>query len=194
MSVVTEQVDRIADQIADRVRRHIIVALSQIDDQLVMVGELVDRIGGRAAEYAVIELLAHRGTSVIGRRIGPVYSVADLARWLVKPGADLLTGEAVRKRAVKRQLVAFRTDDNQWAFPAWQFHAAAGRLVVRAEVIRLWRALPHDGWRTDVDLAAWMNTRLDSMDQAAPSGFAHVHGADHPLVTAAVSRLSAAAA
>lgn len=104
-----------------------------------------------------------------------------------------MSGEAVRKRALKRHLVAFRTDDGHWAFPAWQFSRAAGRLVVRDEVVALWCRLPHDGFLTDADLAAWMHTRLGSLDDT-PAVYAHRRGADAPLLQQAVSRLRARAA
>ena len=104
----------------------------------------------------------------VARRIGPVYGTDDLARWLPAPGPDPLTTEAVRKRAVGRRLAGFRTDDGQWAFPAWQFDRVAGRLVPRAEVTALWRELPHDSFLADVDLAAWMNTRFEDLGATPP--------------------------
>ncbi|MEX2621275.1 MAG: hypothetical protein WD250_13760 [Egibacteraceae bacterium] len=147
------------------------------------------RLGTQAADWAASALEAP-GTSLLARRIGPVYTITDLARWLTAPGGDPLTGEAVRKRALKRRLVALRADDGHWAFPSWQFSRAAGRLVPLAEVIALWRRLPHDGFLTDADLAAWMHTRLGSLDDT-PAGYANRHGADAPPLGAAVSRLGA---
>lgn len=147
------------------------------------------QVGAQAAGWAAAALDT-AGTSLLARRIGPVYSTENLSRWLTAPGAASLTGEAVRKRAKLRRLVAFRTDDRQWAFPAWQFERLAGRLVPREEVAALWRRLPHSGFLTDADLAAWMNTRLRSLDDT-PATYAHREGAGAPILAAAVARLSA---
>lgn len=157
--------------------------------------ECVDpsRIGAQAADWAASAVLRPGGTSLLARRIGPIYTAQDLTGWLVAPGRSPLTGEAVRKRAKQRKLVAFHADDQQWGFPAWQFDRAAGRLIPRAEVIGLWQQLPHESFLTDADLAAWMNTRLRALD-GTPAGYAHANGASDPLLLDAVSRLRARAA
>lgn len=182
------QANRIGDQAGKRIA------------QLLRRGEIavgdddIQRIADRAAEYAVMSLQTPPVRSRIAQRIGPVYGVRDLTEWLVAPGDTPLTGEAIRKRAVQGHLVGFQTDDRQWAFPAYQFDPIAGRLVVRDEVVAVWTALPHDEWRTDVDLAAWMNTRLATMEGRTPAAFARVHGDDHPLISQAILRLSLALA
>lgn len=150
-------------------------------------------LGTEAADWAMAAALAAAGTSLVARRIGPVYTTHDLARWLVAPGRSPMTGEAIRKRAKQRQLVAFQTDDGQWAFPAWQFDRAAGRLVPRAEVIALWQKLPDDGFLTNADLAAWMSTAQHALG-STPAAFAHASGADDASLDTAVSRLRARAA
>jgi hypothetical protein len=132
--------------------------------------------------------------SPLSERIGPIYTLNELCGWLTPAADPPLSVEAVRKRAVKRRLVGFRTDDNQWAFPAFQFAAVAGYLVVNEAVITLWNALPHDGWRSGGTLAAWMNSRLASMDGDTPAGRARTHGAYDPALTAAISRLTLGAA
>lgn len=148
-----------------------------------------DQVSARAVAYAVASL---RPTPVADR-IGPVYTLAQIREWLTPPGVALLTGEAVRKRALKHQLVAFRTDDNQWAFPAWQFTPTAGQLIVNRHVTGLWQSLPHDSWRSAATLAAWMNTRLASMDGQTPAQHVRVHGVDD-VARAAVARLRVGAA
>ena len=150
------------------------------------------QLGVRAADWVAAAVLT-RGTSVLARRIGPIYTIGDLSRWLAPPGGASLSGEAVRKRAIKRQLVAIRTDDGQWAFPAWQFSPAAGLLFPRDDVIALWRRLPHDSFLTDADLAAWMNTRFESLD-GTPAAYAHANGVKAPRLQGAVSRLRGRAA
>lgn len=154
--------------------------------------QLVDidpqQLGLYAADWVVHAVMATSGTSPVARRVGPVYTCDDLTRWLVAPGRAPLSGEAVRKRAKLGTLVAFHTDDGQWAFPTWQFSAAAGRLIPRTEVIRLWSSLPHDGFLTAADLAAWMNTNFASLT-TTPAERAHVAGADDQELMHAVSRL-----
>ena len=119
-------------------------------------------------------------TSLIAQRIGPVYTIEDLSRWLVMPGSPPLTTQAIRKRAKRRQLVGFLTDDGQWAFPAWQFDRVAGRLIPRHEVVSLWQRLPHDGVLTAADLAAWTNTEFASLG-GTPAERADRRGVDDSL-------------
>lgn len=147
-----------------------------------------DGLGEEAADFVAARLDA-AGRSPLAERIGPVYRTEDLARWLTSAAAGPLTTEAVRKRAKARQLVAFRTDDGQWAFPAWQFDAVAGQLLPRQAVVALWRDLPHDGFLTDADLAAWMRTRQRSLD-GTPAGHILAHG-HSPQLGAALARLVA---
>lgn len=149
-------------------------------------------LGAQAASWAAAAIDAGGGGSPLARRIGPVYRVEQLRRWLLPPGAEPLTDEAVRKRVKLRQLVAFRTDDRQWALPAWQFDPVAGRLVPRDQVIALWRRLSTGGLFTDADLAAWMNTRFGALG-TTPAEYAHRHGADAAPLAAAVGRLAARA-
>jgi predicted transcriptional regulator len=147
-----------------------------------------DGLGEEAADFVTARLDA-ASRSPLAERIGPVYRTEALARWLRSAAAGPLTTEAVRKRAKARQLVAFRTDDGHWAFPAWQFDAVAGRLVPRQEVVALWRDLPHDSFLTDADLAAWMHTRQRSLD-GTPVDHLLTHGRSRQL-DAARARLFA---
>lgn len=147
-----------------------------------------DGLGEEAADFVTARLDA-AGRSPLAERIGPVYRTENLARWLTSAAAGPLTTEAVRKRAKARQLVAFRTDDGHWAFPAWQFDAVAGQLVPRPAVVGLWQDLPHDGFLTAADLAAWMHTRQHSMD-GTPVDHVLAHGRS-PQLRAALARLFA---
>jgi hypothetical protein len=147
-----------------------------------------DGLGEEAADFVAARLDA-AGRSPLAERIGPIYRTENLARWLTSAAAGPLTTEAVRKRAKTRRLVAFRTDDGHWAFPAWQFDAVAGQLVPRQEVVALWRDLPHDSFLTDADLAAWIHTRQRSLD-GTPVGHVLAHGHSPPL-RAALARLFA---
>ncbi len=154
----------------------------------------VDRAAGMLAEVTALELGRTTGPSALARRIGPIYTARDLARWLPPVGAGPLTDEAVRKRAKARQLAAFLTDDHRWAFPAWQFDRIGGQLVPRRAVLDVWERLPIDGFLTDVDLAAWMASRLRSLDDATPAEHAHRYGADDDRLVRAMARLRRRAA
>lgn len=195
---------RVSDEIAEQAGREVTDALRPALEQLFsqrqqdaesawdagQVAELVTLARGAVLLEARIRL---RGTTAVGERIGPVYAVADLQRWLTPPGAPELSQEAVRKRVKQRQLVAFLTDDRHWAFPAWQFDRVAGQLLVRRDVVELWRRLPHEGFLTDADLAVWMATRLRSLG-GTPAEHAASAGPDSEPLQAAVSRLTARAA
>lgn len=181
-----------ADLIVSRTRDRIVEMLGRGEISIPGTADL-DRIGARAAEYAVMELRAPRRRSVVADRIGPVYTTLEVAEWLVGPGDRPLTTEAVRKRGLRRQLVGIQTDDRRWAYPGFQFEAIGGRLLVRDDVIRVWQMLPHDSWRSDATLAAWMNTRLRSMGGLTPSDYGAINGAEDPIVIAAIGRLRAGA-
>lgn len=143
-------------------------------------------VGEDAADFTASRLAV--GRSVLAERIGPVYRTEDLTRWLTAPDDGGFAGETVRRRARGRRLVAFRTDDSHWAFPAWQFDTVAGRLVPRQPVIELWQDLPHDSFLADVDLAAWMRTRLAGL-VGTPVDHVLSHGRT-PQLTDAVRRLA----
>lgn len=187
MATIEQLIADAADAFSDNLRR----MLDRADPRL--QGIDASRLGTEAADWAAAAALAETGTSLVARRIGAVYTTHDLARWLVAPGRSPLTEEAVRKRAKQRRLVAFHTDDLQWAFPAWQFDRAAGRLVPRVEVIRLWQRLPHEGFLTSADLAAWMNTPQHALS-GTPAASADAIEADDTILGQAVSRLRARAA
>lgn len=189
-------------KIATHFNRNVTAQLEAKLDHLVRTGQvreadldtLVDRMVATAVDAATTE--AQRTVdhgSPVAARIGPIYTVADLRRWLTPPGGAGLSEEAVRKRAKKRQLVAFLTDDRQWAFPAWQFDRAGGQLLPRAAVIELWRRLPTTGFLTDVDRAVWMSTRLRSLG-GTPADHVATNGAGSPPLQHALSRLHARAA
>jgi len=117
----------------------------------------------------------------IAERIGPAYRVKQLARYL--PGGDTraLTDQAVYKRAKQHQLVAYRSREGVWLFPAWQFKRTAGRLVPIGPVIKAWVDLPHEGVLADVDLVLWMATRRQDLDSLTPAQWAASHGYDDSL-------------
>jgi hypothetical protein len=145
-------------------------------------------VGAEAARW----VLARYGSGhPMADRVGAVYSTDDLARWLAAGDRRHMTTEAVRKRTKQRQLVAFRTDDRRWAYPAWQFDALSGRLQSQGPVIALWQQLPHETM-DEADLVVWMATRLRDLD-AAPHERARTHGVGDEALTAAVSRLRARA-
>lgn len=134
------------------------------------------------------------GASPLARRIGPSYTIDDIARWLATPAGDPLTTFEIGSQAKNHQLVGVLTDDAQWAFPAWQFDRTDGRLIPRHEVVSLWQRLPHDGVLSDVDLTAWMNTRISSVENRTPAEQAHQRGVADMDLVAAVARLRSRAA
>jgi hypothetical protein len=191
--MVSVDTRKVAERAAGAAREVVLATLDQLAEEGLL--EELDEVGiDRAVRHAT-ELLATElslrasGRSALARRIGPVYAVEDLARWLPPAGAEPLTGEAVRKRAKQRRLVAFLTSDRQWAFPAWQFDRLGGRLLPRDDVIALWRELPTDGFLTDVDRAAWMATRMRSLGGATPAAYALEQGVEAQPLRYAVARL-----
>lgn len=117
-------------------------------------------------------------------RVGPVFSVADLARWLDPERSP----SEIRSLVQRRELVAFGTDDGELAFPAWQFDIHDQRLRSHGSVVGLWQQLPHDGFLTAADLAVWMTGKLLSLG-ASPVGFVLYNGGTATELDDAVSRL-----
>jgi len=146
-------------------------------------------VGSRAGVRASAETHGASDTTLLASRIGPVYTVNQVARWLTTPGNSRLSQATVRKRIHAHKLVALRTDDRRWALPAWQFTRTAGQLQPRREVLGLWSMLPHDSWMDAATLAGWMATRLTNLDRLTPADYANRHGANHPEIQAALSRL-----
>lgn len=190
--------NQVAELAAGAARQTVLGTLDRLEREGLI--EQLDEEGVERAVRHAVELLATElslqagGRSALARRIGPVFTVDDLARWLPPPGAGPLTGEAVRKRAKRRQLVAFVTSDRQWAFPAWQFDRVGGRLLPREDVIALWLLLPTDGFLTDADRAAWMATRLIDLDGQTPAMYAFEHGVQATSLQKALGRLRRRAA
>jgi hypothetical protein len=189
---VSDTAERLADRVLATTREGIVAHLRQLElagviDRIDTVA--VDRVAATLVDVTALALGRDTGPSALARRIGPIYTAGDLARWLPPAGAAPLSDEAVRKRAKGRHLVGFLTDDHRWAFPAWQFDQIGGQLVPRRAVVELWRQLPTDGFLTDVDLAAWMASRLRSLDDATPAEHAHRYGADDPRLAGALARL-----
>lgn len=126
-------------------------------------------------------------------RIGPVYTTGQLQRLLAGP--DEITDEAVRARRTQGRLVGVKTADGRWAWPAFQFRVAPGRLVPRDDVLALWNVLPwRDGHLDDVTLVAWLRGPRRDLDGATPLEWLERHGLDEALRRAAgrVRRRSAA--
>lgn len=140
--------------------------------------------GTEAADFAV----ARHGRREVARRVGKIYYTDDLARYLVGPGRSMTT-EAVRKRAKRRQLVSFTSNDGLWVFPTWQFALSGGRLEPIEDVIRLWQRLPHDSAMDALDLVMWANTEMRWLGGDTPARRATTHGIDDPSLTRAISRL-----
>lgn len=192
---VSTEVAAYAQEISEEVRQTVMAVLSSGTVPGGALPDMATALKSALRDVAAAETQLHAfGTSVLARRIGPVYTVEDVTRWLRGPGAGVLSEEAVRKRARGRQLVAFLTDDDRWAFPAWQFDRVGGQLVVRDDVTALWKRLPVDGFLTGVDLAAWMATRLTDLDGDTLADYAHQHGVDSDPLVHALARLHARAA
>lgn len=185
-----DPVERRAARVGDNVRE---LLLKLEREGVISTSDLAaladEAVSARAVAYAITSL----HPTPIADRVGPIYTLQQVRGWLAAPTRTPLTAEAIRKRALRHQLVAFRTDDNQWAFPAWQFTAHAGQLIPNRHVIELWASLPHNSWRSDATLAAWMNSRLASMDGHTPAHHVRVHGGNE-IARAAVARLTLGAA
>lgn len=135
----------------------------------------------RQAVDAVSSALPHGNRFT--ERVGPVYTTDQLRSLLVGTGSAPLSHEAVRLRGTTHRLVAAKTADGRWVWPAFQFRAQAGRLVVRDDVISVWSQLPHDtlsAWT----LLGWLAGPRRDLDGATPLDWVRQHGVDERLAKA----------
>lgn len=128
-----------------------------------------------------------QGLPAAARAVGRVCTVNQAATWTTLPGKQPKSDEAIRKAVREHRLVGFRTDDGHYLLPVWQFDSDGAMLTARPDVIAVWQSLPHDASVTSRYLATWMNNAKRSMDGNTVAEQAHLRGANHPSVTAAVS-------
>lgn len=127
----------------------------------------------------------------LAERVGPCYRTAQLVRLLPESGRPI-TDEAVRARRRSGSLLGLRTRDRRWVYPAWQFRARPGRLVVRDDVLDLWALLgaADDPWSR----AAWVRGPRRDLDGHSPLTWLEAHGLDERLRAAAGDRRGRAVA
>lgn len=164
-------------------RERLVAALGQIAEEY---AASVAASGGDLDDVGGVEGIADLVRTVLPRpdrfaaRVGPVYSTGQLARLLPGSAADTITDEAVRDRQRSRRLVGFKTADGRWAWPAWQFRTAPGRLILRDEVIALWRLLPADE-PSELARIAWLTGDHADLDDRSPLVWLNRHGLDDHL-------------
>ncbi len=117
-------------------------------------------------------------------RIGPVFTTGQLQELLAGVGTAPRTDEAVRDRRRKGRLIGFKTADGRWAWPAFQFRVAPGRLVPRRDVLELWHALAWED-AEPLGLISWLTGRRRDLDEATPLRWLDEHGLDQRLTDAA---------
>lgn len=127
----------------------------------------------------------------LAERVGPCYRTAQLVR-LLPEGEQPITDEAVRARRQSGHLIGLKTRDRRWVYPAWQFRARPGRLVVRDDVLDLWSLVGtnDDPWSR----AAWMAGPRRDLDGQSPLAWLEAHRLDERLRAAAGDRRRRAAA
>jgi hypothetical protein len=162
-------------------RAQVAVLLERLESLAAQGREVSPAELGQALDLALPHVVRSRWAD----RIGPVYTTGQLQRLL---RAEPITDEAVRDRRRSGRLIGFKTSDGMWAFPAFQLEAHGGRLLVREDVIALWRLLP---WRSadQLELIAWMTGRRHDLQASTPVAHVVEHGIDEPLQRAA-ARLS----
>ena len=165
------------------------VAHDELGDPAAGSGAFLEARGGDALAELLAAALPAAGT--LPGRIGPCYRTTQLVRLLSETGTPI-TDEAVRARRRSGGLIGLQTRDRRWAYPAWQFHTRPGRLIVRDDVLALWRLLGDGGdpWSR----AAWLTGRRADLDEATPLHWLDRHGLDEKLRAAAGDRRRRSAA
>lgn len=114
-------------------------------------------------------------------RLGPAYTTGQLRRLLPGTDAAPVSDERVRQRRAAGGLVGLKTRDGAWVFPAWQFRLRPRRVEPRADVLALWRNLPHGETFDDWSLALWLTGRRLDLDDLTPLAWLAEHGHDERL-------------
>jgi hypothetical protein len=148
-------------------------------DALAAAGADLDDVGGTDGITDLVRAVLPRPNR-FASRVGPVYTTGQLRRLLPSSGSAPITDEAVRDRRRNHRLVGFRTADRRWAWPAWQFRAASGRLVPRTDVLDLWRMLPAQG-PSELTRIAWIRGRHRGLGGLSPLEWLDRHGLDDRL-------------
>lgn len=164
-------------------RERLVAALGDVAgeyvDGLAAAGSGIDEVGGVHRIAALVRAVLPRPNRFVAR-VGPVYGTGQLTRLLPGSDAGPITDEAVRDRQRNQRLVGFKTADGRWAWPAWQFRSAPGRLIPRDEVVALWRLLAVDG-PSELTRVAWMTGGHDALDGQSPCAWLDRHGLDDRL-------------
>lgn len=139
----------------------------------------VDRLtvnGGSLADLGDADAVAARMVASLPEptpwndRIGPFLRTSRVA---ARFG---VSRQAIDERRRRGTLLACRTRDGVWVYPAWQFDDGRVRPEVAA-LLRLLRDPGVDGWT----LAAWSVTAMGPLGDATPVEYAATHGVDDAL-------------
>lgn len=161
-------------------------------DRLAAAGNGLKDVGGVDGIAELVRAVLPRPNR-FAARVGPIYSTGQLTRLLPGSSIPAITDEAVRDRQRNARLIGFKTADGRWAWPAWQFRTAPGRLIPRDDVIALWRLLPTGG-PSELTRIAWMTGEHAGLDGLSPLEWLSAHGLDDQLHAVALrwaGRLSA---
>jgi hypothetical protein len=164
-------------------RKQLVAALTTVAEEYV---DALDDAGADLHDVGGADTIADLVRTVLPRpnrfaaRVGPVYDTGQLTRLLPGAHATRISDEAVRDRQRNGRLVGFKTADRKWAWPAWQFRTAPGRLIPRPDVIELWRLLPDNG-PSELARIAWMTGTHRGLEGGSPLDWLDRHGLDDQM-------------
>lgn len=161
-------------------RERLVAAFSAVAaeyaDRLASTGADLDMVGGVGRVTDLVRAVLPR-VNRFADRVGPVYATGQLSRLLPGAAAPPISDEAVRDRQRNGRLIGFKTAEGRWAWPAWQFSTAPGRLVPREDVLTLWRLLPADG-PSELTRVAWLTGEHRELDGHSPLSWLDRRGLD----------------
>lgn len=160
---------------AEALARNLLEGVERFAVKLARSGRALSDVG-TPAELARRMLSALPEPTPWNERIGPVYRTSAVATLLAT------SRQAVDERRRRGTLLACRTADDVWVFPAFQFEGRA----VRPELVRLLRMLgaEEDGWT----IAAWLTAHQRSLDGRTPLTWVREHGLDERLTELAADQ------
>lgn len=173
------------DRIAGRIRSSLDPVVHEYAGALARAGHDLEDVGGAEAVAEAVATVLPRPNRFVAR-IGPVYTTGQLQRLLPGMSARPITDEAVRDRRRNGRLIGVKTREGRWAYPAYQFRVASGKLIPREDVLDLWGLLPHQSRDVDaLTLVAWLTGPRSDLGGQSPLERLDTDGLDDRLQRAA---------
>lgn len=162
--------DRLADEIAEPAARYDaqpslpLAVARQVLHRLDALEARYSEQGRSLADFGSAEELAKRMVATVPSpspwgELGPFYSTSGVSKLL-----GGVSRQAIADRRKRETLLALRTADDAWVYPAFQFDDRQTVLEGLPEIWKILRSSGVDGWT----LASWLTSPMRSLEGRSP--------------------------